>query len=192
MVILRYRPVRSHRCCNRKHKCDLRAWSGGFTLIEILIVAVILIVTAMTVIPLASSAASVQILSAANMIAADLEYAKSMAISRQQNYSVVFNPAGDCYDVRDASGTVVLHPVKKGFQYVVSFSSDSRLNKVDIVEVNFDSDPSYTITFDYLGSPYSGSGTTNALNNGVINLQAKGMTTTITVEPVTGFISISD
>ncbi len=57
----------------------------GFTIIEILIVVVILAIAAMTAIPMMSSAGSVQVRSVANMIAADLEYAKSLAITKGQN-----------------------------------------------------------------------------------------------------------
>ncbi len=162
---------------------------SGFTVIEIIIVVVIIALAAMMAIPMMSSAAGTQLRSAANMIAADLEYAKSMAISRQKIYTVVFNESTENYQIEDPNG-IIKHPVKKGFQYVVNFSNDSRLSKVDIADVDFDGSSSGT--FDYLGSPYSGSGTSNPLNSGVINLQADGTTVTITVEPVTGFISIAD
>ena len=156
----------------------------GFTLIEVLIVVVIIAIAAMTVVPMVSSAASVQIRSAANMIAADLEYAKSMAISRGQRFSVVFDKDTESYSIRNQAGAIIAHPVKKGFNYVIDFRNDSRLNKVDIANVDFDA--TSEIKFDYLGSPYNGND--NPLNSGVINLQAGGATATITVEPVTGFI----
>jgi Tfp pilus assembly protein FimT len=159
-------------------------------LAEILLVVLIIAIAAMIAVPMMGSMDSVQIRSAANMIAADLEYAKSMAISRGQNYSVVFNPAGDCYEVHDHNGIIIKHPVKKGFDYKVDFSSDSRLDKVVIESADFDS--SNTITFDYLGSPYSGSGTSNPLNSGTISIRAGDFTMTVSVEPVTGFISITD
>jgi prepilin-type N-terminal cleavage/methylation domain-containing protein len=164
----------------------------GFTLAEVLIVVAIIVIAAMIAVPMMSSGGSVQVQSAANMIAADLEYAKSMAIGRQQNYSVVFDAASESYEVRDASGSVISHPVKKGFNYVVDFSNDSSLDDVDISSVDFDPGSSDSITFDYLGSPYSGTGTLNSLNNGNIILQGGGVTRTITVEPTTGFISISE
>ena len=65
----------------------MRSVSRGFTLVEIIIVVVILAIAAMMVVPMMSSAGGVQLRSASNMIAADLEYAKSMAISRQKVYS---------------------------------------------------------------------------------------------------------
>ena len=185
---LRYPLVRlRHSYLGRDARCDLRGTNSGFTVIEILIVVVIIGIAAMMAIPMMTSAASMQIRSAANMIAADLEYAKSMAISRGQIFSVVFDKAAESYRIENQDGNVIAHPVKKGFDYVVDFR-DNRLDKVDIADVDFDA--TSKVKFDYLGSPYNGDN--NPLNNGVITLQAGGTTTTITVEPVTGFISISD
>jgi prepilin-type N-terminal cleavage/methylation domain-containing protein len=192
---LRHWLRRIHRCCSQKCRCDLRARGGGFTLIEILLVVVIIAIAAMIAVPMMGSMDSVQIRSAANMIAADLEYAKSMAISRGQNYSVVFDKTTESYQIfKDEGGTLVPieHPVKKRFDYKVDFSSDSRLDKVVIDDADFDPDSSNTITFDYLGSPYSGSGTSNPLNSGTISIRAGDFTETISVEPITGFISIAE
>ena len=157
----------------------IRSTNSGFTVIEVLIVVVIIAIAAVMVIPMMSSAGSSQIRSAANMVAADLEYAKSMAISRGQNFSVVFDKNAESYSIEDQDGSVIAHPVKKGFNYVIDFHSDSRLNKVDIADVDFNSGEA--VEFDYLGSPDSG---------GVVSLQANGTTVTIIVEAVTGFISI--
>ncbi len=165
---------------------DLRSRIRGFTLVELLIVIAIISIAALTAIPMMSSAAGMQIRSAANMLTADLEYAKSMAISRAQNFSVIFDVSADSYRIEDHDGNVLPHPVKKGFDYVIDFKNDGRLNKVDIISVDFDS--TSEVKFDYLGSPYNGSDT--PLNSGVINLQAGGTTTTVIVEPVTGYVSI--
>ena len=166
----------------------------GFTFAELLIVIAILAIAAMITVPMLSSGGSVQVRSAANMIAADLEYAKSMAIGTQQNYAVVFDAAGESYEIKNYNSTtssweVIDHPVRKGFDYVVNFSADGRLAEVDITNVDFDS--SDTITFDSLGCPYSGTGT-SPLTAGQVVLQGGGLTLTVTVEPVTGFISISE
>jgi len=172
-----------------------KSYLTGFTLIEILIVVVLIGIAAMIAVPMMSSAASMQIRSAANMIAADLEYAKSMAISRGQNYSVVFYKDDESYSIKvEGSETPIQHPVKKGFPYTVNFASDSRLDRVDIVNADFDADPSQTITFDYLGSPYSGTGGSKSplLNEGSIELQADGFTKTISIKAVTGYISITE
>ena len=152
---------------------------SGFTVIEIIIVAVILSIVALTVVPMFSSAGTMQLRAASNMIAADLEYAKSMAISRGQDYSVVFDAAADSYRIEDQNNNIVPHPVKKGFDYIVDFQNDGRLGRVDIVWANFNA--TSVVTFDSLGSPDNG---------GTVTMQASGTAAVITVEPITGYVSI--
>ncbi len=160
----------------------------AFTLIELMVVIVILAVAAAIVVPMASSAGTMQLRAAVNMVSADLEYAKSMAISRGQMYSVVFDTMAESYQLQDQGGTVIQHPVKKGFTYVVNFRTDGRLGQVNIASANFDG--GNRVKFDYLGSPFNGTGT--ALNSGVVTLQVGTATRTVTVEPVTGFIKVSN
>lgn len=187
MLGLTYPQVRPRYSSFRRNAgYGLRGTSGGFTLVELLIVIAIIMIAALTAIPMMSSAASVQIRSAVNMLTADLEYAKSMSISRGQNYSVVFDKNTESYWIEDQNGSVIPHPVKKGFGYLIDFQNEDRLSKVDIVDADFDG--TTVVKFDYLGSPYNGNST--PLNSGVISLQAGGTTTTVTVEAVTGFISI--
>jgi prepilin-type N-terminal cleavage/methylation domain-containing protein len=177
---LTYPPTRLHcSYIEEDARRDLRGIYRGFTLIEIVIMVVIIAIAALAAIPMMSSAASMQIRSAANMITADLEYAKSMAISRGQDFSVVFDKSTDSYKIEDQDSNVIPHPVKKGFDYVIDFQNDGRLNKVDITNVDFNA--TSKIIFDCLGSPDNG---------GSISLEAGGTIVTITVEPVTGFISI--
>lgn len=160
----------------------------AFTLIEIILVVVILSIAALMALPFAVSGSDVQLRSAANIIASDLEYAKSMAISRGKFYWIVFDDAAESYQIEDSNG-VIEHPVKKGFDYIVNFTNDSRLKKVDITSTDFDG--THIVRFDYLGSPYNGNGFTNQLNSGVINLSSGDSTMDVTVEPVTGYITIT-
>ncbi len=158
----------------------LRWARGGFTIIEILIVVVILAIAAMTAIPMISSAGSIQVRSAANMIAADLEYAKSLAITKGQHFSVVFDTSADSYRIADQVGATILHPVKKGFDYVIDLQ-DVGLGKADITGAAFGGSPH--VEFDYLGSPDNG---------GTVTVQGGGMTLTISVEAVTGYITVTN
>jgi hypothetical protein len=115
------------------------------------------------------------------MIAADLEYAKSMAVSRQKTYKVIFDTDAESYSLTDANEVVITHPVNAGKPYAVNFKSDSRVSQVNIDSVNFAGN-SY-VEFDYLGSPNSG---------GVVTLKGGGKTVTVAVEEATGFISVSN
>jgi type II secretion system protein H len=158
----------------------------GFTLAELIIVLVILGIIAAIAVPMYSSAASAQLKTAANVIASDLEYAKSMAISTGQTYQVDFDTAAESYSTKDSAGAVIAHPVHIGASYIVNFASDSRLNKVDIVSTTFGAGD--TIKFDYLGAPYNGAGI--SLNNGSILLRAEGNMMTVKIEPITGYVTI--
>ena len=177
---LAHQTARQRRSDFRENtKYGLRGVNSAFTIVEIVIVVVIIAIAALVAVPMMSSAASLQIRSAANMIAADLEYARSMAISRGQQYSVVFDQVAESYKIVDPLGNPIQHPVKKGFSYVIDFKNDSRLNRVDIVNVDFNTTSS--VQFECLGSPDNG---------GTVIIQAGGESKTIAVEPVTGFISI--
>jgi prepilin-type N-terminal cleavage/methylation domain-containing protein len=152
---------------------------NGFTVIEIIIVAIILSIVALTAVPMLSSAGTMQIRAATNMVAADMEYAKSMAISRGQDYSVVFDQVADNYRIEDQNNNVIPHPVKKGFDYIVDFRKDGRVGRVGITGANFGG--TTVVTFNSMGSPDNG---------GTVTLQASGTTVTVMVEPITGYISI--
>jgi len=104
-----------HQDGHGRTKCKRRDSMRGFTVIELLIVGVILSIAALTAIPMMSSASSMQIRSAANLIMADLEYAKSMAITRGQNYSVVFDVGTDSYRIEDQDDNVI-PPRKEGIR----------------------------------------------------------------------------
>jgi type II secretion system protein H len=174
-------------CGNLKPKIVQR----GFTMIELMVVLAIIAIAAAIVVPIASSAGTMQLRAAVTMVAADLEYAKSMSISRGQTYRVSFDGTNEQYRIMDPNGTTIKHPVKgPAFDYAVDFRTDRRLNGVDIVSVTFDG--ASTVGFDYLGIPYSVGASPGPLQNtGVITLQAGGLTRTVSVEPVTGYISIS-
>jgi prepilin-type N-terminal cleavage/methylation domain-containing protein len=156
---------------------------NGFTLIEIIIVMVIISIAALLAIPMLSSVGDIQVRAAADMIAGDLEYAKSMAISRQKTYKVIFDTAAESYRLavyENGITTTITHPVNVGKLYSVDFANDSRVNQVNIDSVSF---AGSEVDFDSIGSPSSG---------GVVTLKAGGKTVTVTVEAGTGFISVSN
>lgn len=168
----------------------------AFTLLEILIVVVILSIAALVAVPMMSSAADVQVRSAAQRLAADLEYAKSLAVTHQRPYSVVFWPEQEKYEVRRYDGTAASNPLEPGRTLTVEFPKTHGLQRVVIDQVAFTSasGTQTAITFDYLGTPYSGTGVLpgNEINSGQIVLKdtANQFALTISVEPMTGYVSI--
>ncbi len=174
----------------RKHQN--RRPAMGFTLVELIIVVVIIGIAALIAIPTLSSAADIQARAAGSRLAADLDYAKSLAITHQKIYAVVFYPDTESYDIRQVdTNTIVKNPVQSDRDYVVNFTTDRNLNRVNIQTANFDSVASNAVTFDYLGSPYSGIGTTTPLTSGRITLKADNFTLYVDIEPVTGYVTLS-
>ena len=191
MLFLRFFGMRREKPVSRCVGGLKRGYEAGFTLIEILVVIVILVIVSMTAIPMMSSASGNQLRAAANIVAADMEYAKSMAIKSGQTYSVKFDEGTASYEIPDPNGQGVgfgtsqkriTHPVTRK-EYVMNFGSDSRLSTVRIDSVNFDS--TSEIRFDYLGSP-------NLVSGGYVRLISGGKTLSVNVEAVTGFITITE
>ncbi len=165
--------------------------AAGFTMVEILIVVVILAIAAMVAIPTLGSAADMQVRAAANKIAADLDYAKGLAITRQRNFTVVFDPDGKSYKIQDEAGAVITHPVLGG-NFQVDLRNERNLGRVDIASANFDNNADNAVTFNYLGSPFAGTDTGSPLNSGQVSIQAGTFGLTVNVEPMTGYVTISD
>jgi hypothetical protein len=109
-----------------------------------------------------------------------------MAISRQMYYGVAFYTGTDSYNVVDHSNATLSHPVKKGFPYTINFSDDSRLKSVDL-----DTAPS-KIYFDSMGNPLDGASFAPLTAKGKIKLLGGGTALYVYVEPVTGYIRISN
>lgn len=177
----------------------LNGHTAAFTLIEIIVVVVILAVAALIAVPMMSSAADIQVRSAANRLAADLEYAKNMAITHQRPFTVVFDNAattanGYMIQRRNVSNDLetILNPIRQN-AFDVRFSSERSISRVRVLSADFDPDDNTdSITFDYLGTPHSGQTTGTPLNSGQITLRdaAASFSLIVKIEPMTGYVSI--
>ncbi len=161
----------------------------GFTLVEVLMVLLILGIAATIVIPMINDTSDLQVTSAARQIASTLLYAQTASISSQQQYQVVFDTGANSYEVQDSLGNVIVDPVA-GSPYQIAYPNDRRTQNVSIDTANFDG--SNTVWFDRLGAPYGGtiSASPPPLSTGQVEVRVKDKTMTITVEPVTGRITI--
>lgn len=164
----------------------------GFTMVEIMVVVAILAIAAAMVIPMASSASSVQSIAAADMVYADLGYVRGLAMSHGKFYRITFDTNNESYQVLDQGGNPVSHPVKTGSDYQFSFTG-SRLGNVELVSVDIEG--TSAVAFDYLGRPCyydSVSGTWKYIvDDGTIVLRAGEFTRTLTIEPETGNFSVN-
>jgi len=152
--------------------------SPGFTLVEMLVVVVILAIIGAVVIPLAIGTGGMEAMSAARIIAADLQYAQNVAMTRQSPVTVQFDTPGDSYSLSNASGPLK-HPMTQA-DYVVDFQSKREFGQLDIVTVYFEG--SQIVVFDELGSPDRG---------GYVTVQGGPEVYRIDIAPVTGTVTVA-
>jgi prepilin-type N-terminal cleavage/methylation domain-containing protein len=166
----------------------------AFTLIEIIVVVVILAIAALIAIPVFSGASEIQLKAAADKLGADIEYAKSMAVTTQKNHKVVFDTNLERYEIQvynslTSTWTLIKDPVRNADFRVTYSSPGSRLSSVGIKIVTFGD---LTLQFDYTGTPREGANYpgTALTAIGEVTLEAKGQECKVKVEPVTGYITI--
>jgi type II secretory pathway pseudopilin PulG len=157
----------------------------AFTLVEILIVILVLMIGAAIVIPSIGSAADSQATSAARVLQGDLEVARSLAMTTQQPYSVVFSADLQSYKVVvNYSGVdytqvvAVSHPVHKGQLFQTTLRNLNGMDSVRVIAVNFGGQK--YVTFLSLGDPNTG---------GSVTLQAGNVVMALSVEALTGVIT---
>ena len=150
----------------------------GFTLVEILVVLVIVAIAGAMVVPMFFGLGGMEAMSAARIIASDLQYAQNVAVTSQTQVAVAFNLASDSYELSNTSGPLK-HPMTNA-DYLVDMRSQHGFEQLDIVSVSFEG--STTVTFDELGSPDNG---------GSITVRGGSEVYRIDVSPVTGTVTVT-
>lgn len=141
-------------------------------------VVVILAIIAAMVVPYAVGTSSFEAMAAARLIASDLEYAQSAAITTQAAVTVTFFPTTESYRLSNASG-VLIHPINKE-EFVVNFGSEDSFERLDVVSASFNG--TEAVTFDAIGSPD---------NSGSVTLRAGPHTYRVDVAAATGKVTVT-
>lgn len=87
---------------------------NGFTLIELLIVVSIMAILSALVIPSATPAISQRLHSAAEMMATDLGYVRSLAVSNASEYRVTFDVTNNRYVIEHSGSNTALDTLPPG------------------------------------------------------------------------------
>ena len=160
--------------------------SAAFTLVELLIVIMILAIAAAIVVPNLGTAADSQVVSAARVLESDLGLARSLALTTQQTHSVVFSPDLQSYKVvanygggAYATAVAVEHPVRAGARMETTLKELGGMGAVVVAGVSFGG--ATYVTFNSLGE---------ASSAGSITLQAGGTQMVISVESLTGAVTV--
>ncbi len=150
---------------------------GGFTLVELMVVIVIMAVIAAIVVPAAVDAASLDAMGLARRLAADLEYAQNLAITTQQRVTVTFDTSGETYVISNQSGTLT-HPINKA-PFVVDPQAEGT-PAFDVVSASFGG--AAAVTFDEVGSP---------LASGAVTVRVAAHAYRVEVAPATGRVTVT-
>ena len=169
---------------------------GGFTLIEILVVVVILGIAAAIVVPAIGSRSDLKATSAARMIMADLIYAQNRSISQQKKHYIRFDKTAQTYEVLEQispSAVLIKHPVEAS-NFVVNLGNNGAKPIRDVTLDTITFDGKTILAFDELGTPlaYDASTSTDTpMNAGKIILACGTLKLTITIEPFSGELRLN-
>ncbi|MFM9994202.1 MAG: Tfp pilus assembly protein FimT/FimU [Phycisphaerales bacterium] len=158
----------------------------GYTLLEILIVVVLLGIASAVVIPQVGSTSVLRVQAAVRTLVADMTFAQSDALARQQTRAIVFDVAGNTYAIVEVPGNTV-EPTNNTM-YTVNFNNSMKFHDARIAAAAFAAQP--TLLFDELGGPIDSPGSTTPGAGGVVTITGSGSVFDVTVEAYTGRVTV--
>ena len=124
------------------------------TLVEVLVVMTIIAILAGIVVPSMVSADASSAKAGAILLASNLEYARSVAITHQTQVNITFDTAGDSFTVSSANASnVLIDPIRKERTnaYVIACPSQSGLSRLEVQAASFSTVAS--MAFSMSGEP---------------------------------------
>lgn len=162
----------------------------AFTLVEIIVIIVILGIVASVVIISASGATEATTAAAgADIVARDLELARSEA-ERTQSYIVVtFAPSTDSYSIADSKGNVIIHPIKKTAE-TIYINNEVDTGTVVIDSASFGTS-GVTVVFNPYGEPVATDKTTPIASDSKVMVRCGDSSYAVRVAPITGRVLVN-
>jgi Tfp pilus assembly protein FimT len=156
----------------------------AYTLAEIVVVVLVLAIAAAIVVGSIGTTKDAQAISAARVLASDVELARNLAVTTQAPHTVLFSSDLQSYKVVAnytgtgggyALATAVEHPVRANERFEVRLASLNGMESVVVGTVSFGGQT--YVTFDAEGDPSNG---------GSVTLRSGGTEMEISVEALTG------
>ena len=162
------------------------ARSRAYTLIEILIVVVMLGIASAMVMPSLRSTDALRVQSTVRAIVADINFAQSDALARQQGRAMIFDTETNKYSIVEVHGAT-LAPETDTI-YSVDLNNERKFHSSTLQSASFEG--TNILVFDELGGPVTGPGSSTPGNGGSITVTGSGATFIINVEAYTGRVSV--
>jgi MSHA pilin protein MshC len=153
---------------------------GGFTVVELVAVIVLVAILAITAIPRFQDRNAIDVSAKAQQLASDIRYTQSLAMATGQRNRI--NLAATSYQITTSSGVPVVHPA-------TGSTAPISLGGVSLSGYNPPLTNNY-LAFDAKGVPYTDVAGTTLNTNAVITLTESGSTRTVTVSPQTGRVAV--
>lgn len=173
-----------------------RELRGGYTLIEVLIVVVVLGIAGAMVVPTMGNTGIVRVQAGVRQIVSDITFIQSDAVAFQERRAMVVDPTTNSYTLVQVPGTTIdtttnalFDPTKPNGRYVVNLS-DPIFGGATITACDFGAG-SRTLIFDALGGPLATAGGNAPGQGGTITVQGAGATFVISVEAFTGRVTVA-
>lgn len=166
-----------------------RADERGFSLPELIMVIMVIAILAVVVSPNAALFPTMKLNAAAQRVASDLRYAQAQAHREGGPVGLSFSSSTKYTVVHTAARTAVADPLDPTKSLAFSTAADTRFKGVTWTW-DFSGNSSLLL-FDSLGQPRDNSYDV-ALEPGLVHLTLSGKTATVTVEAVTGRVSITE
>jgi prepilin-type N-terminal cleavage/methylation domain-containing protein len=160
--------------------------TGGYTLIEVLIVVVILGIAGAMVVPSFAQTGVLRVQGAVRMLVADITVAQSDAIAFQRGTGVIFFPdnANSRYVVADVNGTRMDPVLDRVSEQQIG---GDRFGGTALSSVQFTNN---MLVFDEMGGPVLSPGVDTIAPTGWVDISGMGETFRISVEAYTGRVSV--
>lgn len=159
----------------------------AYTLVEVLIVVVLLGIASALVVPNVGSTDVLRIQSTVRAIVADINFAQSDALARQQGRAIIFDQQNNNYAIVEVH-SATLNPSDDTIQ-AVNLRNGRKFHDSRIESVNFDG--SNVLVFDELGGTVTAPASTTPSSGGSLIISGSNSRFRINVEAYTGRVSVT-
>jgi prepilin-type N-terminal cleavage/methylation domain-containing protein len=160
---------------------------AAYTLIEMLIVVAMMALAAAIVVPSLGSASVLRVQSTVRAIVADINFAQSDALARQEGRAIAFDTANNAYSIVELPRGV--YDPTNNTTYSVSLTNSRKFGDSRITAAAFDGHA--MLYFDELGGPVADPAGTTPSAGGSITVTGSGSVFRIDVEAYTGRVTVT-